>query len=638
MTRFDPTLIVERMRIERGNAPVFDERFHSGVNVIRGDNSSGKSTLLNFIFYGLGGDLSDWSTIAQLCSRVLIQVRINGNLATLARAVDTRSRQSMDMYPGGIEEALSAKADDWLRFGYMRSESRESFSQALYRLMNMPEVANDASGNLTMNQVLRLLYADQLTPVESLFKYQGTWDNGDIRDAVARLLFGAHSSRYYENEQEIRKLGKELDQTIGAYRSLLAVVGEAEDVFTHDWIRARRANLEQTAQAVANELAAAELAVGSAAHADAATLAAQEAAYAEVVTLQQEIGELRESRDNIAFKIADSDRFISALRHKLKALQDSSSVADAVGDIRFTECPACHAPMEDAPPPHACYLCKSPFDAGEERGRITAMINETALQISQSESLQRAREIEAAALEVRLTRTIAGWRAASNRLGELRRTPNTETQMRLRELNRRAGYVERELEELARKEALANRLEALAERRAEIERRISALTSENEALERQQASRLATASRAVEEEIKALLINDLRRQDIFEDPKVVAFDFRDNRISVNEETYFSASSRAILKSSFTLALLSAATKLSFMRHPRFCIIDTVENMGVEAVRSQNFQRQMLRISAESPVEHQIIFATAMIADELDEEAYTVGRAYTRDAPSLDIRT
>lgn len=637
MTRFEPTLVIERMRIERGSAPVFDEQFHAGVNAIRGDNSSGKSTILNFIFYGLGGDLSDWSAVAQLCSRVLIQVRINGHLATLARAVDSRSRQPMDIYPGDIGEALSASANDWLRFGYMRSESKESFSQALFRLMNMPEVANDASGNLTMNQLLRLLYADQLTPVESLFKYQGTWDNGDIRDAVARLLFGAHSSKYYENEQEIRRLGKELDQTIGAYRSLLAVAGEAEDVYTHDWLRARRANLEQATTTTANEIAAVELAAGASSDSDAATLAAQEAAYAEVVRLQQEIGSTRETRDNLAFKIADSDRFIAALRNKLQALQDSSSVADAIGDVRFTECPACRAPMDDAPPPHACYLCKTPFDAGEERGRITAMINETALQISQSESLQRGRAIEAGTLETRLTRLLAGWQAASNRLAELRRAPNTESQMRLRALNRRAGYVERELEELARKEALANRLEALAARRSEIEARISTLSSENEALERQQTTRLATASSAVEDEIKTLLINDLRRQDIFEDPKVVAFNFRDNRISVNEETYFSASSRAILKSSFTLALFSAATKLSFMRHPRFCMIDTVENMGVEAIRSQNFRRQILRASAESAVEHQIIFATAMIADELNDEVYTVGRAYTRDAPSLDIR-
>ena len=70
MTRYEPTIIVERMRIDREGVAVYDERFHDGVNVIRGENSSGKSTILNFIFYGLGGDLFDWSAVAQRCTRV----------------------------------------------------------------------------------------------------------------------------------------------------------------------------------------------------------------------------------------------------------------------------------------------------------------------------------------------------------------------------------------------------------------------------------------------------------------------------------------------------------------------------------------------------------------------------------------
>ena len=64
MTRYEPTLLVERLVVQRGGKSVYDEAFHQGVNVIRGENSSGKSTVLNFIFYSLGGDLSDWSEAA----------------------------------------------------------------------------------------------------------------------------------------------------------------------------------------------------------------------------------------------------------------------------------------------------------------------------------------------------------------------------------------------------------------------------------------------------------------------------------------------------------------------------------------------------------------------------------------------
>src|SRR5690606_32893059 len=133
---------------------VYDERFHDGVNVISGENSSGKSTVLNFLFYGLGGDLFDWSAVAKLCTRVYLQVRINGNVATLAREISTTPRRSMDIFAGELDEALGAGTEEWARFPYLRSESKESFSQVLFRLLNVPEVANETSGNLTMNQML----------------------------------------------------------------------------------------------------------------------------------------------------------------------------------------------------------------------------------------------------------------------------------------------------------------------------------------------------------------------------------------------------------------------------------------------------------------------------------------------------
>jgi DNA repair exonuclease SbcCD ATPase subunit len=49
-------LALKRLRITKDASAVFDESFHRGVNIIRGENSSGKSTISDFIFYGLGGE------------------------------------------------------------------------------------------------------------------------------------------------------------------------------------------------------------------------------------------------------------------------------------------------------------------------------------------------------------------------------------------------------------------------------------------------------------------------------------------------------------------------------------------------------------------------------------------------------
>jgi hypothetical protein len=66
------------------------------------------------------------------------------------------------------------------------------------------------------------------------------------------------------------------------------------------------------------------------------------------------------------------------------------------------------------------------------------------------------------------------------------------------------------------------------------------------------------------------------------------------------------------------------------------MLDTIEDKGMEAARSQNFQREIVRLVESSSVGSQVIFATAMIAEELDTDQYTVGRFYTRDDPTLKV--
>ena len=57
---------------------------------------------------------------------------------------------------------------------------------------------------------------------------------------------------------------------------------------------------------------------------------------------------------------------------------------------------------------------------------------------------------------------------------------------------------------------------------------------------------------------------------------------------------------------------------------------------MEAARSQNFQHLIVKTNEMAETQNQIIFGTAMIADNLNNEQYVLGRFYTRDHPSLDF--
>lgn len=638
--RFDPTLIVRRLVVQRNEHSVYDERFHEGVNVIRGENSSGKSTILNCVFYGLGGDLADWSEVALLCTRVVLEVELNGKLATLSREISQTPGQPMEVFGGDYESSLVAPRADWTRYPYRRSPSQESFSQALFRLLGIPEVASDVSGNITIHQILRLLYSDQLSPVEELFRHENRFDSPALRDAVGRLLAGAYEAKLYDNEVKLRDLTREFDSKSAELRSLFSVLGHSGHNLTLDWLQGQRRSLEEERAQLQQQIEVAERELYSTANRDQLTLKAQNDVYAEVQRLQAALGKARHHRDATMLAIADSAAFINALENKLAALNDASLTAQNLGEMRFSVCPACYAPLEtpEGSAVHTCHLCKTPFDSDRARGRIVTLINDTALQLKQSRLLQAKRSERIDADEKALISLEAEWRAASERLVSLQRLPSSEAREQLRTLQRHSGYLDRQVEDLNEKARIIQLIDELAARKNELNDAIGKIKTENEKLRFAQQTRLEHAYTGIADEVRTLLHNDLRRQDTFETAQSIQFDFATNRISVDGHSYFSASSRVILKSSFFLAFFSAATKDPFFRHPRFVMIDTIEDKGMEPERSHNFQNQILRISNATKVQHQVIYATAMISPDLDDEAHTIGKFSTRDDPTLAIES
>jgi hypothetical protein len=636
--RFDPTLVVTRLKVERNARAAYDETFHKGVNVIRGENASGKSTILNFIFYGLGGDLSDWSETALLCSKVVLGVEINGHPATLSREISSQSGQPMEIFGGPFEASLNAPRAEWVRYPYRRSPSLESFSQALFRLLGVPEVASETSGSLTMHQLLRLLYSDQLSPVENLFRYDSQFDRPILREAVGRLLCGGFDSQLYENEVRLRELTRQFDAADGELRSLFAVLGKTDHSLTMEWLDAESRTLQRKRSELQSKVESAEQELYNAASEDKLTLRAQNDAYQEVQRLQAAIGATRQKRDATVLAIADSAAFIRALEAKISALHDSRFVAQQFGDIEFGACPACYAPIAASTDsePAVCHLCKSPFESGRAEERLVAMVNEAGLQLRQSILLQRNREDQLQRYEEAVRSLEEAWKSTSAKLVGLQRLPSTETQDRLRELHRQAGYLDRTIEDLAEKAKLIRMIDEATARKNGFNDEITRLKTTNERLRTQQERRITKAKSLIADEVRTLLRNDLPREDTFERADRIDFDFAENRIVVDGHPYVSASSRVILKSSFILGFFAAAMKDREFRHPRFVMIDTTEDKGMEPDRSRNFQNQILRVSREAKVEHQIIYATAMISPQLDDEAFTIGKYSTRDERTLSV--
>lgn len=634
MTRFEPCLIVKRMVVKRRASVAYDEHFHLGVNVVRGDNSSGKSTILNFIFFGLGGDLSkdDWSEHALKCDFVWIEVEYNGKPAVLRRAIDVNSLSPMEIFGGRYDDALIAPIEEWAKYPYSRSRNAESFSQAIFRLLGMPDVAVEGTSSITIHQVLRLLYADQLSPIENLFRFEG-YDPENLREAIGNLLCGAFDAEIYELQQRRRLRDKEYSEASAELRSIFKVVGGDESLGL-EWVQQKRKALVEEREELLGHIATAEEEFYAKRSDEKITISAQKSVFKEVQQLQRELQDIRASIGALEFEIADSDAFIATLRQRLEALKDADLTSSVVETIHFATCPSCYAEiLENDETIAACHLCKTPLDTQRARDRVVGLMNDLSIQVRQSERLQGVRQYRLKALELKYASTENEWKLKAKELTGLSVLPTSKVRDKIRELHRRLGYIDKSIEDTDEQLNLANRIGDLSARKAALDAELKDLDACIEGLKRSQTDRLRTARRSIERKTIELLKGDLKRQDSFEDPKHVDFSFAKNMITVDEHTYFSASSRVVLKTSFLVGFLAAALEDEAFRHPRFLMIDITEDKGMEQERSHNFQEQVVRVSAESEVEHQIILATAMPSPKLDKDAF-VGKFSTRDNGTL----
>ncbi|MEO1190275.1 MAG: AAA family ATPase [Pseudomonadota bacterium] len=634
MILFEPCLIVKRLVVKRRISVAYDEIFHLGVNIIRGDNSSGKSTILNFIFFGLGGDLSkdDWSEHALQCDFVWLEVEFNGRPAVLRREIDVNSQSPMEIFGGRYEDSEKAPIDEWRKYPYSRSKNKESFSQAMFQLLDMPDVAVEGTSSITIHQILRLLYADQLSPIESLFRFEG-YDPENLREAVGNLLCGAFDTEIYELQQLRRVRDKEFSEASAELRSIFRVIGGDESL-GHDWVQQKRRSLIEEREALLKDIAAAEEEFYSKKSVVKITISAQKSVFREVQKLQEKLQGVRASIGGLEFEIADSDAFIATLHQRLEALRDADLASSFVRTIHFATCPSCYAEiLEHAESAGACHLCKTPLDAERARDRIVGLINDLSIQIKQSERLQGVRKERLHTLKNDYASIERQWKLKAKELAELRVLPTSKVREQIRELHRKLGYIDKSIEDTDEQLKLANRIGDLSARKSALDTEINDLDARIEELKRNQTERLRAARNAIERKTIEMLKGDLKRQDSFEDPQHVDFSFSKNSITVDEHTYFSASSRVILKTSFLVGFLAAALEDKKFRHPRFLMIDITEDKGMEQARSHNFQEQVIHVSEEHDVEHQFILATAMPSPNLDDDVF-VGKFSTLESGTL----
>lgn len=641
MTMLKPTLRLDRLYVSKSGMAAYDEVFHDGINIIRGQNGSGKSTISEFIRYALGANLQVWKKEASLCDFVIAQVSLNGSPVCFRRDVSQERMRPMSIYWGTFEDAVK-DLKNWEIYPYARSADKKSFSQRIFEALGLPELRGEFGENITLHQLTRLFYVDQRTQYSDIFVEDGDFDSSDKRGAVADYLCGIFIDDLYNSKLEKRRLEDDLARNKHELSSLTKILAGSNSALGKDAFDSEIKNTKAELEKKNLELEAiSENNWQVEKETEKVTKVQVKKLEKEIVRLRRQIRQQSDKQQALEFEVEDSFEFVKHLKESVSALDQSNAVSQYLGVAQFETCPACFnsvAPKQA----HVCTLCGSEVNLEKVSLRNQRLKTEISFQLKESEALQQNRHKELDRLEAQIE-------ADQNELTNLERDFRvihinliSSSEKSIARVSQEIGYLQRQLEDLGKQATLASRIGALDDEIARLKGAISKVDTKIAGYQQQQSEKKKLIYTTISDKTVELLHNDLDREETFKNAQQVIFDFREGKIFTVVEAVtdsfrtreFSASSMVYLKNSFHLALHYSSLALDFMRYPRFTLFDNIEDKGMEVERSQNFQKQIVQLVRNSKITTQIIFTTSMIAPELNIPEYTVGEYYTKQNKTL----
>ncbi|HJT42100.1 MAG TPA: AAA family ATPase [Rhizomicrobium sp.] len=621
---------LNRLRVIRRGQAVYDENFHMGVNIIRGENGCGKSSISDFVFYILGGEFDRWKAAPSQCDEVQAEVTTAGGVMTLKREIKT-AQTPISVYFGSMADAEKHALDGWTPYPIRRGENRESFSQIMFRSSGIPEAQSQGSANITMNQILRLLYGDQRTPAALLFKFVD-FDTREIREAVGDLICGLSVYDLYDAELKLRDLKGKFDDASRRLTALIQSLPVEEGLANVDNIDMRVRELTAEEGRVSEEARNVDSVIGDDETGE--FLKERRSALAKLTKLRNKIAIAEGLVETLSFEIADIERFVIYLADLADKLPRAQVSAELVGNIEFTHCPACLAPLKEVTEKDHCTVCGSQADPEREQSKYLSIKLDLDIQLREARQLFAEKQSE-------LTRNQRDSRELSREYETLLSDFGTKFDISIAPREsylatryQRLGQIGRDKEYLGRLRERALQIRALSDEKAVLQGEITKVEDRLKALEQHSRRRRSIALTAISDIARGLLHADLERQEEFKKAENVSIRFGDNAISVDGEMNFADSSSVILKNSAILSIFSAAALDAAFYHPKFLLLDNVEDKGMEVVRSHHFQKLIVARSEAATVPHQIIFTTSMICPELNVDKYTIGPEYTHEHRTL----
>jgi len=587
---------------------------------------------MDMLAFSLGAENIRWKPQALKCSRTLVEVSLNNELACFKREISTEQMRPLYIYWGSMENALIAGEHEWELYPFKRSENKISFTQAIFNVLSMPLAQGAGSSNLTMHQVLRVLYADQPSVHSPIFRFD-RFDNALTRETVGGYLCGVYNDELYNAQLTLRDVETELTKKVTELKSIFNVLGRSGKAPDIQGIDDKIKDLNHLRNLENNKLID-----GSVTH------------VFEGTNPESKVNELREELNNakskssqlkgkiqaLELEISDSELFINELQERLKNLEQSGETRGIFDSMSFEFCPSCLSKITAVNSDHSCHLCKTEQSDDKAANQLLRMKNELTLQIKESLQLMGRRREE-------LVKSKRDVPLADNELKRLEQEYLKEAnywespqEAAVGEIYKTIGRLDEEIKRAYEDKKLIVVINELQERRDQLQTEKNRLDDLIDLYETRDEKLKVNVSNSISEITQELLQEDLPLQKEFISPESVEFSFTDNSVYVNGSKNFSESSAVVLRHIFHLALLSASMEHQSMRLPRFMMLDGIDDGGMEKDRSHNLQEIIINECSRYEYDYQLIFATSEINPKFSESEFVVGEYYSPSNYSLKV--
>lgn len=637
MIVYNPTLNVKKLYAFKGGKEVLTMSFHSGLNVIYGSNGSGKTSAIQLLVYALGSTVTNWKEEAGSCDYVIAEIFANESTLTIGREVGD-SMAGMSFFFGTYEESIKAGKSGWFNYPYAISTNKESFSQRMFEILNIPEAKSDGINNLTLHQILRLVYNNQSDPATSIFNDEN-FDSAIKREFVSNYLLGLYDDDLYNNKLELIKKDKELTKTIAELKGLLLLIDGQDIELKFDNMKNMSEELQGKIDSIIEQIEKhKELGIRLKFTDEAKAISAER-----LVKDKNKLIELEVELSQVQYNIADSTQFIEELESKLLAINDSIKFSGAFKFKDFDTCPSCFSKL---PTPHdesICSLCGTEDPDSARQVNYARMKNEIMIQIRESQGLLDKNQKKSDVIIQLIKKLKSEMRKEVNKVSVVSTSLNSHDDSLLYSKYKEIGELEERIDNLDRMGSVYSKIRTLQILRDNLQARVSYLEENINKKEHALQQKMPALKGKIAQYMQAVLSNDIENIDDphdkaeFGNIRSIDFDLSSNRIIVNNKVSFSESSMYYLNNALHIALLELSLEDPNVRFPRLLILDGIENGGMEDARSKGIQKTLKDISdAHCGVMHQVIITTKGIYSEIDDENYRVGNKFTSANRSLNM--